>query len=97
MSTVEQSIDINVPVRVAYDQWTQFESFPQFMDGIEEVRQFDDTHLHWRAKHRRTRRRVERRHHRADPGGARRLEVDRRHAERRSRDVPPPAATSPAA
>ena len=49
MSTVEQSIDIAVPVRVAYDQWTQFESFPQFMDGIEEVRQLDDTHLHWRA------------------------------------------------
>ena len=49
MSTVEHSIDVDVPVRVAYDQWTQFESFPQFMDGIEEVRQFDDTHLHWRA------------------------------------------------
>ena len=49
MSTVEQSIDIGVPVRVAYDQWTQFESFPQFMDGIEEVRQLDDRHLHWRA------------------------------------------------
>ena len=50
MSTVEQSIDIDVPVSVAYDQWTQFESFPEFMDGIEEVRQIDDTHLHWRAK-----------------------------------------------
>jgi uncharacterized membrane protein len=50
MSTVEKSIDIDVPVRVAYDQWTQFESFPQFMDGVEEVRQIDDTHLHWRAK-----------------------------------------------
>jgi uncharacterized membrane protein len=50
MSTVEQSIDVDVPVRVAYDQWTQFESFPAFMDGVEEVRQIDDTHLHWRAK-----------------------------------------------
>jgi uncharacterized membrane protein len=50
MSTVEQSIDVDVPVRVAYDQWTQFESFPQFMEGIEEVRQIDVTHLHWRAK-----------------------------------------------
>jgi uncharacterized membrane protein len=50
MSTVEQSIDIDVPVRVAYDQWTQFESFPQFMEGVEEVRQLDTTHLHWRAK-----------------------------------------------
>src|SRR4029079_10224696 len=49
MSTVEQSIEIAVPVGVAYDQWTQFESFPTFMDGIEEVRQIDDTHLHWRA------------------------------------------------
>ena len=50
MSTVEQSIEVGVPVHVAYDQWTQFESFPNFMDGIEEVRQIDDTHLHWRAK-----------------------------------------------
>ena len=50
MSTVEQSIDIDVPVRVAYDQWTQFESFPKFMEGVEEVRQLDPTHLHWRAK-----------------------------------------------
>jgi uncharacterized membrane protein len=50
MSTVEQSIDIEVPVRVAYDQWTQFESFPEFMDGVEEVRQLDATHLYWRAK-----------------------------------------------
>ena len=50
MSNVEQSIEVGVPVRVAYDQWTQFESFPQFMEGIEEVRQIDDTHLHWRAK-----------------------------------------------
>ena len=49
MSTVEQSIDVDVPVRVAYDQWTQFESFPEFMPGIEEVRQVDDTHLHWKA------------------------------------------------
>ena len=49
MSTVEQSIDVDVPVRVAYDQWTQFESFPEFMPGVEEVRQVDDTHLHWRA------------------------------------------------
>jgi uncharacterized membrane protein len=49
MSTVEESIEVDVPVRVAYDQWTQFESFPEFMDGVEEVRQLDDTHLHWRA------------------------------------------------
>jgi uncharacterized membrane protein len=49
MSTVEESIDVDVPVRVAYNQWTQFESFPQFMENIEEVRQIDDTRLHWRA------------------------------------------------
>jgi uncharacterized membrane protein len=49
MSTIEQSIDINVPVRTAYNQWTQFEEFPRFMEGVEEVRQFDDQRLHWRA------------------------------------------------
>jgi len=49
MTSVTKSIDVNVPVRTAYDQWTQFESFPQFMEGVEEVRQIDDTHLHWRA------------------------------------------------
>jgi len=49
VSKIEQSIDVNVPVRVAYDQWTQFESFPQFMEGVESVRQLDDTHLHWVA------------------------------------------------
>ena len=40
---------MNVPVTTAYNQWTQFESFPQFMEGVEEVRQLDDTHLHWRT------------------------------------------------
>jgi uncharacterized membrane protein len=49
MNTVEKSIVVNVPVRTAYDQWTQFEEFPQFMEGIEEVRQLDDKRLHWRA------------------------------------------------
>jgi uncharacterized membrane protein len=37
-------------VRTAYNQWTQFEEFPTFMDGVEEVRQLDDTHLHWVAE-----------------------------------------------
>jgi uncharacterized membrane protein len=50
MSTIEQSIDIAVPVRTAYNQWTQFEEFPRFMEGVEEVRQIDDTHLHWRTR-----------------------------------------------
>jgi len=49
MSTVEQSVDVGVPVRVAYNQWTQFEEFPQFMDGVEEVRQITDTRNHWRT------------------------------------------------
>jgi uncharacterized membrane protein len=49
MSTIQESIDVGVPVRTAYDQWTQFEEFPRFMEGIEEVRQIDDTHLHWAA------------------------------------------------
>jgi len=50
MSTVEQSIEIDVPVSTAYNQWTQFEEFPKFMEGVEEVRQIDDTHTHWRTK-----------------------------------------------
>ncbi len=50
MAHVEQSIEINVPVRTAYDQWTQFESFPQFMEGVERVVQQDDTHLVWTAE-----------------------------------------------
>jgi uncharacterized membrane protein len=50
MATVEESIDIDVPVRTAYNQWTQFEEFPRFMKGVEEVRQLDDTHLHWVAE-----------------------------------------------
>jgi uncharacterized membrane protein len=47
--TLEQSIDVNVPLSTAYNQWTQFEEFPEFMEGVEEVRQLDDTHLHWVA------------------------------------------------
>ena len=47
MSQIQQSVDVHVPVRVAYDQWTQFESFPQFMSGVESVTQIDDTHNHW--------------------------------------------------
>jgi uncharacterized membrane protein len=50
MSTIEQSIDVAVPVRTAYNQWTQFEDFPRFMEGVEDVRQVDDTHLRWRTK-----------------------------------------------
>jgi uncharacterized membrane protein len=49
MTSITKSIDVNVPVRTAYDQWTQFESFPRFMEGVEEVEQLDDTNLHWRT------------------------------------------------
>ena len=50
MAKVEQSIEVNVPVRTAYNQWTQFEDFPQFMEGVESVTQIDDTHLRWVAE-----------------------------------------------
>jgi uncharacterized membrane protein len=50
MSTIEESIDIEVPVSTAYGQWTQFESFPHFMEGVERVDQQDATHLHWVAE-----------------------------------------------
>ena len=50
MSTIEESVDVQVPVRTAYNQWTQFEEFPRFMDGVESVKQLDDKHLHWTAE-----------------------------------------------
>ncbi len=48
MSTITESVDVKVTVSTAYNQWTQFESFPHFMDGVEQIRQLDDTHLHWK-------------------------------------------------
>jgi uncharacterized membrane protein len=50
MTQIEQSIEVNVPVDTAYNQWTQFEEFPQFMEGVERVKQIDDTRLHWEAE-----------------------------------------------
>jgi uncharacterized membrane protein len=50
MSKILESVDVNVPVRTAYDQWTQFESFPMFMEGVEKVEQLDDTTLRWTAE-----------------------------------------------
>ncbi|WP_016933979.1 SRPBCC family protein [Rhodococcus sp. R1101] len=47
MSTITEAVDVDVPIRVAYNQWTQFESFPHFMEGVREIRQLDDTHVHW--------------------------------------------------
>ena len=49
MPTIEQSVEVNVPVRTAYNQWTQFEEFPEFMEGIKSIRQLDDQRLLWRA------------------------------------------------
>jgi uncharacterized membrane protein len=50
MTTAEKHIDVNSYVSAVYNQWTQFEEFPRFMDGVEEVRQLDDRHLHWKVK-----------------------------------------------
>ena len=50
MSAIEESIDVGVPARVAYDQWTRFEQYPRFMEGVEEVTQVDDRRLHWVAE-----------------------------------------------
>lgn len=50
MKTVERSIEVAVPVRTAYNQWTQFEEFPRFMEGVTSVRQIDDTNLEWEAE-----------------------------------------------
>ena len=50
MASIQESIDVQVPVRTAYNQWTQFEEFPQFMESVKSVRQIDDTHLHWVAE-----------------------------------------------
>ena len=49
MQTIERTIDVRVPVRTAYNQWTQFEEFPQFMQGVDSVKQLDDTRLRWKA------------------------------------------------
>jgi uncharacterized membrane protein len=50
MSLIEKSVDVAVPVATAYDQWTQFESFPRFMEGVESVERLDGTRLHWKAE-----------------------------------------------
>ncbi|HVL04182.1 MAG TPA: SRPBCC family protein [Acidimicrobiales bacterium] len=50
MSTTQKSIEIDLPVSTVYNQWTQFEDFPEFMDGVERVTQLDDKRLHWVAE-----------------------------------------------
>ena len=49
MNQIQQSIHVNAPLSTVYNQWTQCEEFPRFMEGVREVRQIDDAHLHWRA------------------------------------------------
>ncbi len=49
MAEVHESVEVNVPVSTAYNQWTQFQEFPQFMENVESVTQIDDTHLRWVA------------------------------------------------
>jgi HSP20 family molecular chaperone IbpA len=49
MARIEHTIEVNVPLHAVYNQWTQFEQFPRFMEDVQEVRQLDDAHLHWRA------------------------------------------------
>ncbi len=50
MAEYKESVEVEVPLQTAYNQWTQFEDFPQFMDGVESVTQLDDTHLQWVAE-----------------------------------------------
>ena len=50
MVQIIESIDVDVPVRTAYNQWTQFESFPKFLDEVESITQLDDTHTHWKVR-----------------------------------------------
>ena len=50
MSGVTEHVDVAVPVRTAYNQWTQFEEFPRFMEGVEEIRQVSDTLTHWKTE-----------------------------------------------
>ena len=50
MATIEESVEVEVPVSTAYNQWTQFEEFPQFMEGVEQVKQITDTKVHWVAE-----------------------------------------------
>lgn len=50
MSQVIETIDVNVPVTTAYNQWTQFESFPHFLSFVQSIDQLDDRRLHWKVK-----------------------------------------------
>jgi uncharacterized membrane protein len=49
VTTIEKSVDVKAPVRTAYNQWTQFESFPHFMSGVDRIEQTTPTRTHWRT------------------------------------------------
>ena len=49
MERIQKSVYVDLPLQAVYNQWTQFEEFPRFMEGIEEVKQLDEKRLHWRA------------------------------------------------
>ena len=88
-STVEKSIDVQVPIRAVYNQWTQFEEFPRFMEGVQEVKQLDDKRLHWTRRGRRQGEGVGGRHRRADPRDPDRLAECDRCRELRDRQLRP--------
>ncbi|MDX6430259.1 MAG: hypothetical protein QOE54_2625 [Streptosporangiaceae bacterium] len=50
MSKIEESVDVAVPVRAAYNEWTQFEEFPQFMGGVDRIEQSTETRTHWETR-----------------------------------------------
>src|SRR5687768_10016733 len=50
MSVIEKTVEVQCTLSQVYNQWTQLETFPRFMEGVEEVKQLDDTHLHWHAE-----------------------------------------------
>ncbi len=88
MSTIVESIDVAVPVRTAYDQWTQFEEFPHFMEGVKSVKQLDDTTLEWTAEIAGVERSWTAEITDQEPGPDGRLAVDERRQERGSGHVP---------
>lgn len=50
MEVIEESIEVEAPIETVYNQWTQFEEFPRFMEGVKQVKQLDDRRLHWKAE-----------------------------------------------